>query len=341
MRIIRFLSSSLIFIIFFLLIGIFFGREILLIMATSDLKRAANALLSASHLVNCYDGFSRSPSAWGQLRFVDDSNYVLETVCSDFPKRPILIESKKLPIFVKKVNGASGFIFNSQKPIASQITIRSLGKDQLIYKEINDLESGQPPAVLDYVAGPASTCQAFNFQCCQEDIELGVGVSQTLATDCPKDCYQSCQPRPLVLSFNAMPASLENRRIISVKSGQTVTFAYVVSEGNQELFSGQVMVGDTKDSSFLQWKSRWQTLVQLINNLEDNPVKQVQLPITSTIFFGDGQSQTSQSLQGVIDHVYTCSEAVCYFNAWIEAQDARLTKSADNELTRLQIIVSN
>jgi len=144
-----------------------------------------------------------------------------------------------------------------------------------------------------------------------------------------------------VVSFNAMPASLENRRIIGVRSGQTVTFAYVVSEGNQELFSGQVMVGDTKDSSFLQWKSRWQTLVQLINNLEDNPVKQVQLPITSTIFFGDGQSQTSQSLQGVIDHVYTCSEAVCYFNAWIEAQDARLTKSADNELTRLQIIVSN
>ena len=341
MRIIRFLSSSLIFIIFLLLIGIFFGREVLLIMATSDLKRAANALLSTSHLVNCYDGFSRSPSAWGQLRFIDDRNYVLETVCSDFPKRPILIESKSLPIFVRKVNGASGFVFNIQKPIASQITINSLGKEQSIYKEINDLESGQPPTAIDYVMGPASECQAFNFQCCQEDIELGVGTNQELATDCPKSCYQSCQPRPLVLSFNAMPASLENSRIINVRSGQTVTFAFVVSEGQQELFSGQVMIGNKKDDSPLQWKSRLQTLMQLISNIEDKSVKQVQLPITSTIFFGDGQSKSSQNLQGVIDHVYTCNEAVCYFEAWIEAQDARLTKSADNELNRLEIIVNN
>jgi hypothetical protein len=324
-----------------LLISIFFGREILLIMATADLKRAANFLLSTSHLVNCYDGFSRSPAAWGQLRFVDDQNYVLETVCSDFPKRPILIENRSLPIFVKKVEGASGFIFNTQKPVASEITINSLGKDQFIYKEINDLESGQAPTTLDYIAGPASQCQAFNFQCCQEDIELGIGSNQELATDCPKSCYSSCQPRPLVVSFNAMPASLENRRIISVRSGQPVTFAYVVSEGEQELFSGQVMVDGKKDDSPLQWKSRLKTLMQLISNIEDDSLKRVQLPITNTIFFGDGQTKTTQNLQGVVEHVYTCSEAVCYFEAWIEAQDARLTKSADNELNRLKIIVSN
>jgi hypothetical protein len=310
-------------------------------MATSDIKRAANSLLTTSHLVNCFDGFSRSPAAWGQLRFVDDRNYVLETVCSDFPKRPILIEERSLPIFVKKVEGASGFIFNTQRSVASWITINSLGKEQQIYKEINDLESGEPPTVLDYLAGPASQCQAFNFQCCQEDIQMGIGTNQELATDCPKSCYQSCLPRPLVVSFNAMPASLENRRIINVRSGQPVTFAFVVSEGEQELFSGQVMVDDKEDNSPLQWKSRLQTLIQLIGIIEDDEVKKVQLPITTTIFFGDGQSKTVQNLQGVIEHVYTCSEAVCYFEAWIEAQDARLTKSADNELNRLEIIVSN
>jgi len=339
MRIIRFFSSTLIFIVFILLIGIFVGRELLLIMATSDIKRAGNSLLSTSHLVNCYDGFSRSPHAWGQIRFVDDKNYVLETVCSDFPKKPILIETKTLPVFVKKIAGSSGFVFNTQKPVASQITINSLGKEQIIYKEINDLANGEPPALIDYIAGPASECQAFNYQCCQEDVELGVGSKQELATDCPKSCYQSCQPRPLVVSFNAMPSSLEDRRLIYVRPGQVVTFAFVVSEGKQELFSGQVM-SNTKDDSLWQWKSRLQTLIELISNAEGESIKQVQLPITSTIFFGDGQSYSTQNLQGVTDHVYTCGEAVCYFEAWIEAQDARLTTSADNEFSRLKIIVS-
>ena len=32
---------------------------------------------------------------------------------------------------------------------------------------------------------------------------------------------------------------------------------------------------------------------------------------------------------------------VCYYEAWIEAQDARLTKSVVYELSRLNIIVSN
>ena len=341
MRIIRFFSSTLIFIIFLLLIGIFFGREVLLIMATSDLKRAANSLLSKSHLVNCYDGFSRSPSAWGQLRFIDEKNYVLETVCSDFPKRPILIESKSLPVFVKKVDGASGFIFNLQKPHASQISLNSLGKEQTIYKEINELVSGEAPALIDYTAGPASECQAFNYQCCQEDAELGIGKRQELASDCSKNCYQSCQPRPLVLSFNAMPASLENRRIVYTRPEQSVTFAFVVSDGKQELFAGQVMLDNKKDDSPLKWKSRLQTIIKLIDNIGGKSARQVQLPITSTIFFGDGQSFTTQNLQGVSDHVYTCAEAVCYFEAWIEAQDARLTTSADNEFSRLKIIVSN
>ena len=341
MRIIRFFSSTLIFIIFILLIGIFAGREILLIVATSDLKRAANSLLSKSHLVNCYDGFSRSPSAWGQLRFIDEKNYVLETVCSDFPKRPILIESKSLPVFVKKVDGASGFIFNLQKPHASQISLNSLGKEQTIYKEINELVSGEAPAPIDYIAGPASECQSFNCQCCQNDIELGVGKKQELATDCAKSCYQSCQPRPLVLSFNAMPASLENRRIVYTRPGQSVTFAFVVSDGKQELFAGQVMLDDKKDDSPLKWKSRLQTIIKLIDNIGGKSAQQVQLPITSTIFFGDGQSFTTQNLQGVSDHVYTCAEAVCYFEAWIEAQDARLISSVDHESSRIKIIVSN
>jgi len=340
MRIIRFFSSTLLFIVFLILVGIFFGREILLIMTTSDLKRDANFLSNHSHLVNCYDSFSRSPSAWGQLRFVDERNYVLETVCSDFSNKPILIESKTLPVFVKKIDGASGFIFNRERGDSSHITLNSLGKELKIFKEIDQLASGEPPRLTDYIAGPASECQGFNYQCCRSDIEQGVGKRQELATDCPKSCYQSCRPRPLIVSFNAMPSNLDDNRIISSKSGQSVTFAFVVSDGKQELFSDQIIV-NKQDDSFLRWKSRLQVLIDLVSNFEDDPVQKVQLPITSTVFFGDGQNFTTQSLQGVSDHVYTCNESVCYYEAWIEAQDAGLTTSADYELSRLKIIVSN
>jgi len=341
MRIIRFFSSTFIFLVFFIMAGIFFGREILIIMATSDLKRAVHTLNNTSHYVNCYDGFSRSPFAWGQLRFIDEKNYVLETVCSDFQKNPVLIESKTLPMFVKKVDGASGFVFNSKERNSSQITLNALGKEQQIYKEIDALAVGEPPALGDYVAGPASQCQAFNYQCCQNDIEQGVGRRQELAIDCPKTCFQSCRPRPLVVSFNAMPSDLGGNRTVSVRSGQAITFAFVVSDGKQELFSNQIMASDKQDDSFLGWKTHLQSLISLVGVINNEPAKEVQLPITNTIFFGDGQDFSTQNLQGVTDHVYTCSEAICNFEARIEAQDAFLTTSADHELSRLNIIVSN
>lgn len=340
MRIIRFLSSSLLLIIFLIVVAILLGRELLLIIASSELKRAANSLLNYNHLNNCYDGFSRSPAAWGQLRFVDDREYVLETVCSDFPKKPILIESQTLPVLVKKVAGGSGFIFDLREKKASQIVLNALGKELTIFKEINELDTGKAPTSIDYYPGPASECEGFNYQCCQNDIEQGVGVRQELAIDCARTCYSSCRPRPLVLAFNAMPSDSSNKRTVHIKSGQAVSYAFVVGDGKQELFGKQIMVND-EDDSFLQWKSRLELLIDLMSNIENKPAEAVQLPITSTIFFGDEQSYTTQSLQGVTEHVYACSEAVCYYEAWIEAQDARLSKSVDYELSRLKIIVSN
>lgn len=341
MRIIRFIFSSLVFIVFLLVVGIFLGRELLMLLATNDLQRAANLLMNnQNHLSNCYDGFSRSPSAWGQLRFINEREYQLETVCSDFAKRPILIETKTLPIFVKKVDGGSGFVFDLQNKRASQIVLNALGKETTVFKEINELTVGKAPTMIDYTSGPASECAGFNYQCCQNDTEQGIGKKQDSATDCPKTCYQGCQPRPIVLAFNAMPSNANDKRMVSIASGQTVAFAYVVGDGKQQLFSNQTVL-DEQDNSFLHWKSHLQVFVDLLSNIEKKSAETVQLPISSTIFFGDGQSFSTQDLQGVVDHVYTCGEGVCYFEAWIEAKDARLTPSVDYELSRLKIIVSN
>ena len=34
-------------------------------------------------------------------------------------------------------------------------------------------------------------CEGFNYQCCQNDIEQGVGTRQELATDCAKTCFRA------------------------------------------------------------------------------------------------------------------------------------------------------
>jgi hypothetical protein len=341
MRIIRFFSSTLIFIVFLLVIGIFLGRELLLIVATNDLKRSANRLLSINHTFNCREGFARSRSAWGQIRFIDDTNYVLETVCSEYQRDPIELESKTLPFSVRKIAGSSGFVFNLAEKKSSKITLHCLGKETVLFKEINELGVGEAPQSINYIAGPPTECAGFNYQCCLEDIEKGIGQVQQLATDCPRNCYASCQSRPFVVTFNGMPASLAGSRTISVTSGQEVTFAFVLSEGKKELFEGQLLVDGHKDESFLQWKSRLKIVTDFLLNQQSKSISTVQLPITSTIYFGDGQSYTTQDLQGVINHVYTCNEAVCNYEAWIEARDANLTASADHSATRLNIIVSN
>lgn len=338
MRIIRIFFSTFIFLLLFILMGIFLGREILLTMAVSDLKRASVFLREERHLANCQDGFSISPDAWGQLRFENERDYHLETVCSSFSTKPVFLEERQLPVFVKKSAGASGFIFNQEKN-PSQITLTSFGKEITVYSENNQLYSGKVPE-LSYTIGPASSCQAFNYYCCREEVEKGTGELQSLATDCPKSCFKSCLPRPLVLSFNAAGLSLANNRMLVTNSGRKNTFTFVVSDGKQELFSNQVM-SNSNLSGLAALKARVQNFIGIFSKLDSGQIQQARMPITTTIFFGDGQSYTTQDLQGAVDHIYTCNEQVCYFDAWIEASDARLTPSLLTELNRLTVIIND
>ncbi len=338
MRIIRIFFSTLALISLFLLLAIFLGREILLIMAVSDLKRASVFLREERHLANCQDGFAISSTAWGQMRFENEHDYHLESVCSSFASKPIFLEERQLPIFVKKVAGASGFIFDHEKN-PSQITLSSFGKEITVYSEDNQLESGQAPE-LSYIVGPVSSCQSFNYRCCQEEVEKGVGEVQSLASDCPKACFKSCLARPLVLSFNAMGSNLANDGVLYTNSGRKNTFTFVVSDGKQELFSDQVLTKQ-KPSGIAGLQDRLENLIAVFSKLDNSSIQQAKMPITTTIFFGDGQNYSTQDLQGAVDHIYTCSETVCYFDAWIEAQDARLTPSLLTELNRLTVIVNN
>jgi len=165
-----------------------------------------------------------------------------------------------------------------------------------------------------------------------------------LASDCPKGCFESCQARPLVLSFNGRPISNANSKLVEVKAGQLVTLAFVLSDGQQELFADQVMAPRTEEAivSLEQKKQNvGQFFDQLMTLFSDDKQKTAELPITTTVLFGDGQSYQTEDLQGAVEHVYTCKTKTCLFETKLEAQDAALVSAISNELTTLTIKVSN
>jgi len=345
MRTLRIFFLSFLFFALLIFLAIFFGRELLLIMAANRLQKDQEQLLKQSNSSQCQDSFALSKSSWGQIRFINHREYNLETVCSDFVKKPVLLEAKKLPLFVKKSAGTSGFIFDDNAN-PSQLTLSSFGKEITVYSEANELAYGKTPA-LTYVEGPISSCQAFNYQCCQAEAEQGIGEKQPLASDCPKSCYASCQPRPLVLSFNAYPVSDVDNNLVEIKSGRTVTFAYVVSDGQQELFADQLLEPDelTTSSATESLNQKKQGLSHFFDQLmalfNADSSHQAELPITTTIYFGDGQSYQTTDLQGQVEHLYTCKTKSCIFEARLEAQDAAAITSSASELSQLTIKVNN
>lgn len=333
MRVIKIFVLSLLAIILLAVAFILVGREIFLLRASSDLKQASNYLPKNALLSDCQDGFAISKNVWSQIRFISDSEYNLEVVCSDFVQKPILKEAKKLPIFVKKVAGSSGFEF-SDKQKTQFITLESFGRQIHLYLETNQLKTSYlTPPDLDYEAGPASSCSAFNYQCCQSDVQAGLGDSISTATDCPKSCYETCQSRPLILSLNALPVMDENK-LVTLRSGQAVTFSYVVSDGRQEIFSDQVMDGSLEDENK---KPLGQILELLdVNNQADGAAK---LPISINLDFGDGQGANSQKLKDKLEHIYTCSTATCYYEVKLTASDSLGVLAVSNESSSLMVKV--
>ena len=330
MRILKIFFSSLLIIGLLLVIAVFFGRGLLLSIASQQLQQAQEQLSKHAHLTACREQFTSSDQAWGQLRFTDARHYQLETVCSDFVKKPIVLDQRSLPLLVRKSAGASGFTFDEEQN-PSQITLSCLGKKIVVFSEENQLDTAQEAPNLSYVAGPPASCQAFSYQCCREEVQQGVGTVQSLAEDCPRSCYASCQGRPLIVSFVGRPITHANSQQVEVQAGLPASFAFVVSDGQQELFADQLVA---KSPAGSQW---WQAILTALGQAE--PAAVAQAPIITTIDFGDGQDYQTEDLQDTIEHVYTCKTDTCYFTAQISALDQLGSQAVSNESSQITVKV--
>lgn len=327
MRIVRFFFFSILGLTITGAIFFFLGRNLLLIYSSNLLSRSVERLNKGNFSTHCQERFAGNQESYPQIRFTSEKDFNLEVVCSSFEEKPIILEEKHLPPLVEKTSTTSGFILK-KAAYPSYIELKSMGRKATAYIEDNVYHfSFLSRPDLDYSMGPKSNCQAFASTCCSLDLETGLGQQITEVTDCPKSCYSQCAVRPIILSFNNRPA--DDQGVIYLKSGQAVSFAYVVTASLQNPFGEQSVASSSVGSS----------LRSLISP-EQKKGLSAALPIMITIDFGDGQSFQSQSLQESLDHVYTCGAALCYYQVRIQAIDAAGVSSLDDELSRLTVNVS-
>jgi hypothetical protein len=332
MRILKFFFAALLISVVLGAAVVLVVREIVLVVGASMLAADYKNLQGRSYGQTCVGQYGYAQEYFTQIRFLTNKEYVKEVVCADFTSTPILLESKKLPIFLFKTSMGSGFVLD-ERDTPLVVELRALGRKIFIYTEEGRMQSSYLRAAdLDYELGPVSSCQAHDYQCCNLEVQSGVGEQLTRVNDCPKSCYESCLLRPVVLALNTRPYLDPETRIVEARSGEAVSFSYVIGDGSDQIFAGQIQAGEQVSLS-----EKLQVLLAGLRS-GDN-LTGVVLPVTVTLDFGDGEIWQSNNLQDSADHQYACASQTCYFQVKLSVSDAAGVLSVDNDLSKMRVRV--
>lgn len=331
MRIIKFLFTAIFITAFIGGLVFLVLREVVLVMGASMLSADYKNLQAKNYGQECASQYGYPQDYFTQLRFISNKEYQKEVVCVDFTSTPIILENKKLPVFLFKTSFGSGFVID-ERETPSVIELSSLGRKIFVYTEEGKMRSNYLRAAdLDYDLGPISSCQAHDFICCNLEVQGGDGEQLSRVNDCPKSCYSSCLLRPVILSFNSRPAFDAQTRLVEVRSGESVAFSYVIGNGKNDVFAGQI--SEDEEKSYLE------KLQILSSGLKNNSTDELALPVNITIDFGDGEKWQNSALQDTTEHQYSCASKTCFFQVKLSASDARGVLSVDNELAKLRVRV--
>lgn len=158
-----------------------------------------------------------------QLRFVSDTEFVVEVVCRQFRLDPIRVTEGTLPPFVQKTAGSSGLFWGEA---SSAVELNALGRKRTVLVENRKLFYDQP-GIVRLGEGPTTVCAGYGFECCAAETAQGIGDQLSGVTDCPRTCFSQCVSRPVVLSFSSDPYVDLQTRVAEATAGQAVTFSYV------------------------------------------------------------------------------------------------------------------
>ncbi|MEO8581860.1 MAG: hypothetical protein ABI425_04800 [Patescibacteria group bacterium] len=234
-------------------------REGLLFWGTQQVRIAENKMEVVAGAKNKseYDDqcFEKSSGRSGsgvrsiQLRFTSDTEYQVDVTCDFFSNDPIVVQTYKLPPFVEKVSGQSGFLYDpvGMSGVVLEVyhrrtTLLLDGKKFKMIQGISSIAGNQPQA----------TCGGFGYACCNAETQKGTGDLFKQATDCPKECYPICVARPSVLKFTSDPNPDLKNRVVILPKGTPITFYFVSDPGISGQATTQIKLGDGQTKDFLE-----------------------------------------------------------------------------------------
>lgn len=259
MRILRFLFKSALVLGVLAVLGFFIGRELLLFAGTSQLRNAAVQLRQASqnrttYIVECQKRGATDLTVdvieQIQLRFKDSRQYSVEVLCRHLSLDPIIVSEHTLPMFVTKVPGTSGLVWDAG---VNAVGLELWGRTKSFVLEGTEFSTTNAQTNALLASGPVTSCQGYGYSCCTNESAEGVGNQITVAQDCPRTCYQSCVARPVVLSLSTDPYFETATRQLEIAPEQEVTFSYVADFGAT---SGATVVLDFGDGQHQEFDQK-------------------------------------------------------------------------------------
>lgn len=250
MRILRLLLISLIIAAILGGGGFLVVREVLLTKAVFDLENAAVELVKPAIRQKMWQQckpFSLPEAQIFEVKsvevaFINDRQYQLQVICDQYQSQPVVMRTYTLPSMVTKQAGTAGLVASEDLP--SSVTVQLWGRYRTVTLENQKVRSYFGQAPLTSVLSPTTSCSGYGYQCCQASSELGKGQLAPGVIDCPQTCYSSCSVRPVVLSFNTQPFFELPDRSLTITSGETVTFSYVVESNGMPLRDVTIIFGD-------------------------------------------------------------------------------------------------
>lgn len=279
-----FIKYSIMLAVFLLVSGVV-AREVLLFVATQQVRQAINKMdliiRSGTNTGAEYDTQCRSKNGGAggvgsvELRFLNDQKFYIAVVCEYFKNDPVIAQQYTFVPFVKKVPGQAGLIWDPNGK--SGFSVEVFGRKSSIILDGKKVLIKQG-AIAETVNQPQSTCQGFGYACCSPEIEVGIGNVFSNVTDCPSSCFSQCVGRPSVLKFSADPGFDVKNRMVTTGKNVPLTFYFVTDPG-------------------------------------------VAKTATTTINYGDGKNDTFAESDGTTTHEYECLQAQCQYQATVSVTD--------------------
>lgn len=176
-----------------------------------------------------------------QLRFLTDSEYQVELVCSYIEEAPVLMRTGKLPFLVTKLPGSTGFYYSLSKREQSSVGLSAIWFTRFFV--LDGITVSKSNSLVKNV-NPISVCSGYGYTCCEQGVYAGVGDVNSNAKDCPSTCFSACSPLPYVESFNADPYPLDGSTIQMQGTSQNVIFSYAASSRGPKIAYVTINYGD-------------------------------------------------------------------------------------------------